>query len=59
MSQYRYALIDEFGGACRKFVSKLEATPYLTAGMTLVTLPRQPKANPYLVASTILQEAPF
>ena len=59
MSQYRYALIDEFGGACRKFVSKLEATPYLTAGMTLQALPRQPKSNPYLVASTILQEAPF
>lgn len=59
MSQYRYLLIDEFGGACRKFVSKLEATPYLTAGMSLVTLPRQPKANPYQLASTMLQEALF
>jgi hypothetical protein len=59
VSQYKYILIDEFGGACRKFVSKLEATPYLTAGMVLKALPRQPKANPYLVASTILQEAPF
>ena len=59
MSNYRYILIDEFGGACRKFVSKLEATPYLTDGMALEALPRQPKANPYLVASTILQEAPF
>jgi hypothetical protein len=59
MSQYKYILIDEFGGACRKFVSKLEATPYLTTGMSLVTLPRQPKADPYALASTILQEAPF
>jgi len=59
MSQYRYVLMDEFGGACRKFVSKLEATPYLTNGMSLVTLPREPKANPYQVAVAILQEAPF
>jgi len=59
MSQYRYVLMDEFGGACRKFVSKLEATPYLTAGMSLVTLPREPKANPYQVAVVMLQEAPF
>lgn len=59
MSQYKYILIDEFGGACRKFVSKLEATPYLTAGMRLVTLPRQPKANPYEVALLTLQEALF
>jgi hypothetical protein len=58
-SQYRFILIDEFGGACRKFVSKLEATPYLTAGMSLRALPRAPKANPYQVASTILQEALF
>jgi hypothetical protein len=59
MSQYKYILIDEFGGACRKFVSKLEATPYLTTGMRLQALPRAPKANPYQVASTILQGAPF
>jgi hypothetical protein len=59
MSQYKYILIDEFGGACRKFVSKLEATPYLTSGMVLKALPRQPKANPYQVALTILQEALF
>ena len=59
MSQYRYLLIDEFGGACRKFVSKLEAKPYLTGGMRLQALPRAPKANPYQVATTILQEAPF
>ena len=59
MSQYRYILIDEFGGACRKFVSKLEATPYLTTGMSLKALPREPKANPYALASTLLQEAPF
>lgn len=59
MSQYRYILIDEFGGACRKFVSKQEATPYLTTGMSLKALPREPKANPYQVAQTILQEALF
>jgi len=59
VSNYRYILIDEFGGACRKFASKVEATPYLTAGMTLKALPRAPKDNPYQVALTILQEAPF
>jgi hypothetical protein len=59
MSQYKYILIDEFGGACRKFVSKLEATPYLTDGMSLKALPRDPKANPYAVATLLLQEAPF
>ena len=59
MSNYRYILIDEFGGACRKFASKVEATPYLTSGTRLEALPRQPKANPYQVALTILQEAPF
>lgn len=59
MSQYRYILIDEFGGACRKFVSKLEATPYLTSGMVLKALPREPKANPYQVALLTLSEAPF
>ena len=59
MSQYRYILIDEFGGACRKFVSKLEATPYLTDGMSLKALPRQPKANPYQLATTLLKESPF
>lgn len=59
MSQYKYLLLDEFGGACRKFVSRLEAQPYLTTGMSLRALPRAPKANPYQVALTILQEAPF
>ena len=59
MSQYRYILIDEFGGACRKFVSKLEAQPYLTAGMRLEALPKQPKQNPYIMASLLLKEAPF
>ena len=59
MSNYRFILIDEFGGACRKFASKVEATPYLTAGMRLEALPRQPKVNLYQLASTILKEAPF
>ena len=57
MSQYRYLLIDEFGGACRQFVSRLEATPYLTTGMSLKTLPRQPKANPYKMATLLLKDA--
>lgn len=59
MSQYRFVLIDEFGGACRKFVSKVEAAPYLTTGMRLVALPKEPKANPYQLALTILPEALF
>jgi hypothetical protein len=59
VSQYKYILIDEFGGACRKFVSKLEATPYLTDGMSLAALPKEPKANPYAMATLLLQEAPF
>ena len=59
MSQYRYLLIDEFGGACRQFVSKLEATPYLTTGMSLKALPRQPKANPYAMAQLLLKDALF
>jgi len=59
MSQYRYVLIDEFGGACRKFVSKVEATPYMTEGMRLVTLPREPKLNLYFVAASTLLGAPF
>lgn len=59
MSQYRFVLIDEFGGACRKFASKLEATPYLTQGMRLEALPKTPKADPYQVAITLLPEAIF
>ena len=57
MSQYRFILIDEFGGACRKFASKLEATPYLTTGMRLEALPKQPKADPYAMATLLLKEA--
>lgn len=57
MSQYRYILIDEFGGACRKFASKIEATPYMTDGMVLKPLPREPKQNPYQLAITLLQDA--
>jgi hypothetical protein len=59
MSQYRYMLVDEFGGACRKFVSKLEATPYLTQGTRLVALPREPRANLYQQALLLVGEAPF
>lgn len=59
MSNYRYVLIDEFGGAVRKFASKMEATPYLTAGTSLQALPKLPKQNPYIMASLLLKEAPF
>jgi len=59
MSQYRFILIDEFGGACRKFVSKLEAAPYLTYGMRLEALPKQFKQDPYIIASLILPKALF
>ena len=59
MAQFNYLLLDEFGGACRKFTSRIEAQPFLTDGMVLKALPRAPKADPYQVASTILQEAPF
>lgn len=57
MSQYRYAIIDEFGGLMRKFASKCEAQPYLTAGTSLVKLPKDPKKDPYTMACTILQDA--
>jgi len=57
--QYKYLLFDEFNEPLRRFVSRLEAKPYLTGGMRLQALPRAPKANPYQVATTILQEAPF
>jgi len=57
LTNYRYAVIDEFGGVMRKFASKTEAQPYLTAGTKLVTLPKQPKAEPYQVALLTLSEA--
>ena len=59
MSVYKYILIDEFGGACRKFVSKLEAAPYLTPETRLVALPRAPKDNLYQQALLSVGEAPF
>jgi hypothetical protein len=57
VSNYKFILIDEFGGACRKFASKLEAQPYLTTGMRLEALPKTPKQNPYIIASLQLPEA--
>lgn len=57
MTNYRYAVIDEFGGVMRKFAHKIEAQPYLTAGTRLVPLPKQPKQDPYAMACTILQDA--
>ena len=57
MSQYRYLLIDEFGGACSQFLSKLEATTYITAGMVLKALPRQHKVNLYEIDTLLLKDA--
>lgn len=54
---YRYAIIDEFGGMMRKFASRIEAQPYLTAGTSLVKLPKDPKKDPYTMACTILPDA--
>ena len=59
MSQYKYVLIDEFGGSLRRFASKLEATTYLTGKTRLEPLPSHPKANPYQVALITLGEASF
>ena len=42
MSNYKFVLIDEFGGAIRKFASRQEARPYLTGGAVLLSLPKQP-----------------
>jgi hypothetical protein len=57
VSNYKYILIDEFGGAVRKFANKLEAQPYLTHGTSLVRLPKQP--DPYELVTLILEESPF
>ena len=57
MTNYRYAVIDEFGGVMRKFASRQEAQPYLTQGTKLVALPKQPKADPYATACLLLKEA--
>jgi hypothetical protein len=54
---YKYLLKDEDGVALRKFASKLEATPYLTDGMTLVALPKQ--ASIYEQCLLTVGEAPF
>ena len=57
MSTYKFVVMDEFGGVMRKFASKQEAQPYLTAGTKLVALPKQPKTNPYQMACLLLKEA--
>jgi hypothetical protein len=43
----------------RKFAFKIEAQPYLTTGAKLVPLPKQPKRDPYTLAASMLQQAPF
>ena len=50
-------LLDEFGEALRKFASKREAMPYMTEGMKLIKLPKQP--SNYEIAMLTLGEAPF
>ena len=57
VSQYKFILIDEDGHPLRKFVSKIEATPYLTQGYQLIKLPKQPSA--YQMALLLCGEAPF
>jgi len=57
VSNYKFILIDEFGGAVRKFANKLEAQPYLTEGTTLLRLPPQPSA--YELATITLEKALF
>lgn len=54
---YKYLLKDEDGVALRKFASKLEATPYLTKGMTLVALPKG--VSIYEQCLLTVGEAPF
>jgi len=54
-SVYKFILVDEFGGALRKFASRREAKPYLTEGMTLTELPTQP--TDYELATALLKEA--
>jgi len=57
VSNYKYLLVDEFGGALRKFASKQEAQPYLTHGTGLLKLPKQ--KSQYELATLTLKEAPF
>lgn len=57
VSQYKYVVVDEFGGVMRKFVSKTEAQPYLTEGTKLVKLPPTPVVNPFTFAFQILGES--
>jgi len=57
LTNYRYVVIDEFGGVMRNFVSKTEAQPYLTDGTRLVKLPPQPILNPFAFAFEILGES--
>jgi hypothetical protein len=57
LTNYRYAVVDEFGGVMRKFASKIEAQPYLTPGTKLVALPKQPETQPYEIAMLTLPKA--
>jgi hypothetical protein len=56
MSNYRFLLVDEFGGALRKFATRREAQPYMTGGgVQLLSLPKQPSL--YELATLTLKEA--
>jgi hypothetical protein len=55
LTNYRYAVLDEFDGVMRKFASRQEAQPYLTAGTKLIPLPKQP--DRYTTACLLLKEA--
>jgi hypothetical protein len=57
LTNYKYVVIDEFGGVMRRFASKAEAQPYLTEGTRLVYIRPHPRPNPFTIAFEILGEA--
>jgi hypothetical protein len=57
LTNYKYIVIDEFGGVMRRFASKAEAQPYLTEGTKLVYVRPQPTLNPFAFAFEILGES--
>lgn len=56
-SVYKFMLVDDMGEPIRKFATKQEATPYLTEGMRLIALPKQPDLTKQILAS--LGDSPF
>ena len=56
-SVYKFMLVDDMGEPIRKFATKQEANPYLTEGMKLVPLPKQPDRVKQILES--LGDSPF